>query len=62
MRNLKLEQGLQKMIENSNKPICLLDVDQSDAFNYETAGDGKFNVYELKQMLQKEILKIKEWK
>jgi hypothetical protein len=62
VRDEKLEEGIKKLIESTEKPHCLLKVDSADAFNYETAADGKYDVTELKNMLSQEIIKIKQWK
>lgn len=51
VRDEKLEDGLQKLMLSAEKPHVLLKVDSADAFNYETACDGKFSVEELKSML-----------
>jgi hypothetical protein len=59
VRNPKLESKLVNMVEfvenNNSQPLIHLDVDTCDAFNYETAKDGKFSVEDLRNILIGEI-------
>ena len=63
VRNSKLESKLVNMVEfveqNDNKPLIHLDVDTCDAFNYETAKDGKYSVDDLRNILIAEITLVK---
>jgi len=63
VRNSKLESNLVNMVEyieeNNNKPLIHLDVDTCDAFNYETAKDGKYSVDDLRNILREEISLVK---
>ena len=63
VRNPNLESKLVNMVEfieqNDNKPLINLDVDTCDAFNYETAKDGKYSVDDLRNILITEIILVK---